>query len=160
MKLRARVDRLEREYPPPPPPTAQERREQRQWCRVTDRFYSILEQTLPLMSEAEQKQVTDSLKEFVEKRRGALDRWLSDLRMGRSRLPELPPETMKQVVLSWFHPDVDRAPVCNRCGLEYPDLKSPPTSTWKLLPGKVPFQGPPPWYDLPRIFDACPGCGA
>jgi hypothetical protein len=120
----------------------------------------MLEQTFPLLNEAEQDQVVDALSAYNDGRSSPLGRWLRDLRQGLSRLPELPSETMKRVVLSWFQPDVDGAPVCNRCGLEYPDLKSPPTSTWKLLPGKVPFQGPPPWYDLPRLFDACPCCGA
>jgi hypothetical protein len=33
-------------------------------------------------------------------------------------------------------------------------------SEWKLLPGKKPMKGPPPWYDLAYLFEACPGCGA
>jgi hypothetical protein len=44
--------------------------------------------------------------------------------------------------------------------LEYPCHRTPPLSAWKVLPGKVPLRGPPPWYDLPDFFDACPGCGA
>ena len=31
---------------------------------------------------------------------------------------------------------------------------------WKLLPGKRPPEGPPPWYDLPEFFPSCPHCGA
>jgi hypothetical protein len=55
---------------------------------------------------------------------------------------------------------VDNGQVCNVCGVEYPHLKRPPPGTWRALPGKVAFKDPPPWYDLPRAFDACPGCGA
>jgi hypothetical protein len=29
-----------------------------------------------------------------------------------------------------------------------------------VLPGKIPLQGPPPWYDLPEFFQVCPNCGA
>jgi hypothetical protein len=45
-------------------------------------------------------------------------------------------------------------------GLEYPHHRSPPLSTWKLLPGRRPFDGAPPWYDLPEFFASCPHCGA
>ena len=68
---------------------------------------------------------------------------------------------MKAVVLSWFHPTWTLSlTVCNQCGLQYPRLKTPPPHTWKVLPGKVPHVDPPPWYDLPEIFKACPHCGA
>jgi len=88
-------------------------------------------------------------------------RWLSDLCDGRSRLPALPPETMQALLLTWLSPEVNTyAIVCRQCGLEYPDHKSPPLSQWKLLPGKRPQEGPPPWYDLPCFFLVCPGCGA
>jgi hypothetical protein len=43
--------------------------------------------------------------------------------------------------------------------LEYPHRQMP-ISEWKVLPGKIPREGPPPWYDVPDFFRACPGCGA
>ncbi len=160
MRLRTRVHRLERLLPGPPPPTPEALREQRRWTEVVRRFVGGLERALPLLAESEQRAVQQALEDHAEGRGGALTRWLRDLRAGRCRLPGLAPEAMKALLLGWFHPDADSGMVCNQCGLEYPHRKSPPLGTWRLLPGKVPFRGPPPWYDLPRLFDACPGCGA
>jgi hypothetical protein len=90
-----------------------------------------------------------------------LDNWLRDPTDGRSRLPDLTAPVMKAVVLSWFHPDLDTfSYVCNHCGPQYPRLRAPPPNTWKVLPGKVPNVDPPPWYDLPELFKACPHCAA
>ena len=91
----------------------------------------------------------------------AFDGWLRDLQWGHSRLLEMTPAVMKELVLSWFHPDLDTfSSVCNQCGLQYPRLKTPPPHTWKVLPGKVPRVDPPSWYDLPEIFKVCLHCGA
>jgi hypothetical protein len=68
---------------------------------------------------------------------------------------------MKAVLLAWLSPECGCfARVCRQCGLESPCHKRPPLSEWKLLPGKVPLEGPSPWYDLPDFFEAGPGCGA
>jgi hypothetical protein len=67
---------------------------------------------------------------------------------------------MRALLLAWLLPGADGGMVCRRCGLEYPRHKAPPLSQWKLLPGRKPFEGPPPWYDLPELFAACPGFGA
>jgi hypothetical protein len=76
------------------------------------------------------------------------------------RLPELTPVAMKDLLLAWLAPEADGGMVCRQCGLECPKHKSPPLSEYKLLPGKTPFEVPPPWYDLPFLFAVCPGCGA
>ena len=54
----------------------------------------------------------------------------------------------------------DGGMVCQTCGLEHPRQYSPQLSEWKLLPGRRPFEGAPPWYDLPAFFRTCPHCGA
>src|SRR5262249_7332955 len=75
-------------------------------------------------------------------------------------LPELTPEVGKELLLAWLSPEVDGGIVCRQCGLEYPKHRHPPMNEWRVLPGKVPLQGPPPWYDLPEVFQTCPNCGA
>jgi hypothetical protein len=67
---------------------------------------------------------------------------------------------MKDLLLAWLSPEADGGMVYNRCGLEYPRHRTPPLSTWRLFPGKRWGEGPPPWYDLPELFQACPNCGA
>jgi hypothetical protein len=112
------------------------------------------------MSEVEQHQVVEALKASSEKCDGPLRRWVLNLQEGRCRLPELTPPVMKAVLFSWFRPGIDFEMTCNQCGLAYPHLDPGPTSSWRILPGRIPHQSPPPWYDLPRVFDACPNCGA
>jgi hypothetical protein len=160
VKVRARLARLERLSPPPPPRTLEERQEQRRWKKIADRLMRLLAQAVPLLNEAEQQQIVNALTEWLDERSGPFARWLRNLQEGWCRLPELNPLTTKVLLLSWFHPEIDCGTVCNLCGLEYPKLKYPPLGNWRVLPGKVPNQGPPPWYDLPRIFDVCPACGA
>jgi hypothetical protein len=71
------------------------------------------------------------------------------------------PEATESVMLAWLSPECDTsARVCRECGLEYPERKKPPTSEWKVLPGKMPYVGEPPWFDLPDFFSSCPGFGA
>jgi hypothetical protein len=51
--------------------------------------------------------------------------------------------------------------LCPATGLRVPRVgKQDGTHPWKVLPGKTPLVGPPPWYDVPEFFAACPGCGA
>jgi hypothetical protein len=129
--------------------------------RQFDRLGELLEAALALMSEEEGQRVVDALEQFNDRQAGPFAGWFRDLAKERCRLPDLAPTAMKAVLLAWLSPECDSiARVCRQCGLEYPDHKRPPLSEWKLLPGKVPQQGPPPWYDLPDFFDACPGCGA
>jgi hypothetical protein len=152
MTLRTRVGRLERRLPPPPEP-APRRRQDRRWRRVAGRFDDLLKAAWPLLDEAEQGRVADALWADCERERGPLDRWLEDLRAGRSRLPELDPPVMRDVLLAWLHPDVGQPMVCNGCGLEYPRLRRPGPGSPAAPVSVAPYQ-------VLRLFDACPVCGA
>src|SRR4051812_27926188 len=113
------------------------------------------------MAAPERELVSRAVEQLADGFAGPLGDWLRDLCDGKSRLPALPPETMKTLLLAWLSPDVDScAIVCRQCGLEYPHHQSPPLNQWKLLPGRRWGEGPPPWYDLPCFFTVCPGCGA
>jgi hypothetical protein len=100
--------------------------------------------------------VHEGLRQWQEEGGGPYFTWFRDLGWGRCRLPELPAMVMKDLLLSWLSPEVDGGMVCRQCGLEYPHHRTPPLREWKLLPGKTPGEGPPPWYDLPEFFRACP----
>jgi hypothetical protein len=94
-----------------------------------------------------------------------LNRWLFSVVCFRSRLPpEMAQDTMARLVAVYTEQaekvDSCGACVCAGCGLLRPRHKSPPLSEWKVLPGKVPGVGSPPWSDLPEFFDRCPHCGA
>jgi hypothetical protein len=143
----------------PPLPEDKERRQRvkRQFARLAD----LLEAAAALMSEEQGQRVLAALDLFNDRQDGPYADWFRDLARGRCRLPDMTPAAMKAVLLAWLSPECDCfARVCRQCGLEYPCHKRLPLSEWKVLPGKVPQQGPPPWYDLPDFFDACPGCGA
>ncbi len=157
--LRRRLDRLERRLPLPPPTRPGEELRQRRWEAVAERWLRLAEGALALLDAAEQQRVEEAAARLGEEC-GPYADWLRNLRQGWCRLPELPPEAMTGLLLAWLHPQAEGGIVCQGCGLEYPRHKAPPLSEWKLLPGRVPQQGPPPWYDLPRLFPACPGCGA
>jgi hypothetical protein len=161
MRVRSKLERLERQLPPPPPPSPEERRRQRRWRKISRRFLVLVGQADAVMTEGERAAFETILDKCGDEGDQPLDSWLQDLMAGRSRLPELAAPVMKAVVLSWFQPDLDTfSYVCNQCGLQYPRLKAPPPHTWKVLPGKVPNVDPPPWYDLPELFKACPHCAA
>jgi hypothetical protein len=157
--LRRRLDDLEQSCPSVPHPSPEDRARQRRWEAAVGRWERQAEAAWPLLSPAEQEQVERALRQLVDESAGPLWDWLRDLREGCCRLPQLPPETTRALLLAWLSPEADGGMVCRACGLEYPRHKSPPLSQWKLLPGKRPLQGPPPWYDLPEFFMACPGCG-
>jgi hypothetical protein len=160
MRLRSRVVRLERFLPPRPASAAEDLKRQRRWHQVVDRWERLLRGAEPLLSAAEQEHVDLALKALVDNCGGPCADWLRDLRDGWCRLPELSPKAMKELLLAWLSPQADGGQVCCRCGLEYPRHQIPPLRAWKLLPGKKPLEGPPPWYDLPMLFSVCPGCGA
>jgi hypothetical protein len=46
---------------------------------------------------------------------------------------------------------------CPATGLWVP---RPKQKTWRVIPGKVPCEGPGPWYFGDEFFETCPGCGA
>jgi hypothetical protein len=157
--LRRRLDRLEQKLLPAPPPLSPA--EARRLRRDEARLDKLLQAVQPLLDPAEAAQVREALDLWDRDARGPFSTWFRDLTEGRSTLPSLTPEAMKAVLLAWLSPERDNlARVCRQCGLEYPDHKKPPVAEWKLLPGKRPLVGEPPWYDLPDFFAACPGCGA
>jgi hypothetical protein len=161
MSVRTRVVRLERHFPPPAPPSPEELQRQRRWRKISRRYLRLVGQADAVMTEDERAAIEAILDKCGDEGGQPMDNWLRDLMDGRSRLPELTAPVMKALVMGWFHPEVDTfSYVCNQCGLQYPRLKAPPQHTWKVLPGKVPNVDPPPWYDLPELFNACPHCGA
>jgi hypothetical protein len=92
------------------------------------------------------------------------EEWLHDLCELRSRVPpDISPEKLRSVVdvfLSRREQIDSHFGICPATGLRLPRVKSSPGRDWKVLPGKTPLVGPPPWYDCPEFFDSCPGCGA
>ena len=89
--------------------------------------------------------------------------WVMNLADLDCRLPpDLKPQTMGAVLEVFLHQfDLmdTSTEVCTACGLRLPTHKSPPYNEWRLLPGKTPMVGDPPWYDLPEFFRGCPHCG-
>jgi hypothetical protein len=160
MRLKARVAQLEKKLPAPLPADPMARQRRRRLRLVEKRLGCLLQGALQIMSAAEQDRVTEALQQWLEKQQGPFSHWFNDLAYGNCRLPELPAPVMKDLLLAWLSGDVDDfAPVCRQCGLEYPHRR-PPMTEWKLLPGKRPFEDPPPWYDLSAFFQCCPLCGA
>jgi hypothetical protein len=159
MKLRGRLDRVERQLPAPPEPTPRDRRLDRRWQAVAGRLIDLLQHAAELMNESEFRQAEDALTAYVNGTRGPLDRWLDDLRAGRSRLPELTPPAMKDLLSGWLHPQAGQPMVCNGCGLEYPRLRRPGAPNAARPANLLPAASTVP-YQVARLFDACPGCGA
>jgi hypothetical protein len=159
MKLQRRLARLEQIWPAPPPPSKGDLARKKRWENVAERWCGLLGKAHKLLNNSEREQVEVALKQILDGFQGPYGNWLINLREGRCRLPEIAPTAMKALLLAWLSPEVDCGMVCCECGLEYPQHKAP-LQEWKLFPGKVPFQSPSPWYDLPRLFAACPGCGA
>ena len=161
MRLKARVAQLEKKLPAPPPADPMARQRRRRLRLVEKRLGRLLQEAWQIMSAAEQDRVAEALQQWLEKQQGPFSHWFHDLVHGNCRLPEVPAPVMKDLLLAWLSGDVhDCAPVCQQCGLEYPDRRQPPLTEWKSIPGKRPFQDPPPWYDLPVFFQCCPSCGA
>ena len=160
MRWQRRLVRLEQLWPAPPPPSKEDLRRKKRWISVVQRFGRLLGQAAKLMTVSEQERVGLDLDQIVTGFSGPFANWLTNLREGMCRLPELTSSAMKEVLLALLSPEADQGMVCRQCGLEYPQHKDPPLSQWKLLPGRQPMEGPSPWYDLPYLFAACPGCGA
>jgi hypothetical protein len=135
MKMKRRVERLERAVPPQPP---DETLQLKRWAKVLDRFVRLVEQAATLVSPDEEQRVAQALGDLIDGngRRGPYAGWLRDLQDGWCRLPNLPPATMKDLLVAWSSPGVSGGVVCQSCGLEYPHQNYRP-----LLP-------------------ACPGCAS
>jgi hypothetical protein len=160
MSLRRRLARLERLLPLPPPPSPEELLREERWKQIAARWMNFFEQAAPLLTDPQYAQANQGLQQLKEACDGPFGPWLRDLSRGWCRLPKLTPEAMKDLLLAWLSPEATRGQICRQCGLEYPLPRLPPSSEWKLLPGKRPMEGHPPWYDLPEFFQECPGCGA
>ena len=158
-RWRTRLAELERCLPKPlllEDPQREKRR-----LLVGQRLVRLCEQACELMTQEEQIDVAEGFKQWAEAVGGPYRWWFRDLFQGRCRLPELAPATMKELLVTWLSPDCDpMTQVCRGCGLLYPHPRLSSLRDLKLLPGKVPLVGPPPWYDFPVYFPSCPGCGA
>jgi hypothetical protein len=133
---------------------------QRRWEEIINRLTKTIIAALPLLTEDQQEQVVRAFEQVGDLFEGPFGTWHSHLSRGWCRMPELSPEVGKELLLAWLSPQVDGSMVCGQCGLEYPKHRHPPMSEWRVLPCKIPLQGPPPWYDLPEFFQACPNCHA
>jgi hypothetical protein len=160
MRLQRRVARLEQLLPATQALMPDDPLREKRLQFVSQRMDRLVARAEELMSAAEREQVRLASEQLRDNFDGPYGDWLSHLREGMCRLPDVSPAAMKDLLLAWLKPEADRGMVCNQCGLEYPQHRSPPLSEYRLLPGKTPFEGPPPWYDMPRLFPACPGCGA
>jgi hypothetical protein len=162
MNLRTRVANLEKLRPPPPPPPPPDPEVQQRMKR----FKRIHKQFVRLAGEAERLMTCEEIHQLygeMEKERSSILLWLDDLLLGRCRLPsDLSAEVMKALLLAYASPHCDDQLryVCIRCGMEYPHAKKSFPGERKLLPGKVPYEGPPPWFAEPDFFTGCPSCGA
>jgi hypothetical protein len=92
------------------------------------RLGRLLDRAWPLLTEAEQGQVSEALERLSEVEGGPYAIWLRDLRNGRCRLPDLPAAVMKELLLAWLSPEAEGGMVCQGCGLEYPRHEAPPLS--------------------------------
>jgi hypothetical protein len=144
----------------------QERRHATKVRKLLDRFSAILDAAWPHLAEEDQSTLEAAMQAVADDPK-ALDHWplltwMDSVRSGTSRLPELSAEVSAALIRAWLSSELDeRQWTCKQCGLLRPCRKQPPMNTWKLLPGRYPLKGPPPWYDLPPDFFAvCPACGA
>lgn len=162
MSLKTRVARLQNLCPAPPAPDPDEKLRVERYLKIYKRFVRLVDEAEILMTAEERQRLSEAIPKLLEAH-SPLALWESDLMQGHCRLPpEISAPVVKDLLLAWASPDCDDQHrfVCLRCGMEYPHRKTPPSSQWKLLPGKVHGQGEPPWYDLPVFFRICPNCGA
>ena len=153
--LARRLAKLEALVPPLPSPEVQLRYEQ---C---DRLFALWDRLVaaawPLMTPEEQGRVHQGIKQLHE---GALEpygAWFTSLVEGWSRLPELTPQVMKDLLVIWVYHTVAGAFVCLDCGLEYPFRQ------WPRLSGPGVWLEPPGGHaatPLPEFFTTCPHCGS
>jgi hypothetical protein len=159
--LKHRLDRLDALIPKPPEPPPEVGEHWRRVKKVWNVMLRVLSDAWLLLSDEEQQAIMKAWENWLDNRTGKFADWLRSLQQGTSRMSKLAPGPMAAVCRAWLSPELGcYVHVCRQCGLATPDHKAPPTSEWKLLPGRVQGVGPPPWYDLPRFFDACPHCGA
>jgi hypothetical protein len=100
---------------------------------------------------------------YEAQRWGWLHGWLIAATRLECRLPpDVAPDALGRVIRVYLERYTEVAipgrDVCSGCGLERP-RRHVPMDQWKVLPGKVPGEGPPPWYEHQDFFPACPHCG-
>jgi hypothetical protein len=118
MTMRRRLTRLEALLPPPPSPELLLRMQR---CDpIFDRWDLLGAAAFELMCPDEQGQVLKAVQQLHDTCLGPYGTWFWNLCEGRCRLPELPPQVMKDLLLAWLSPDVASGYVCERCGLLYP----------------------------------------
>jgi hypothetical protein len=159
MTLRSRVDRVERQLRAPPALAPRDRQLVRRRRAVARRLSDLVRGATALMGESEGRRVNDALESYLSGTRAPLDRWLDDLHAGHCRLPALTPAVMKELLLAWLHRLVGQPMVCDQCGLEYPRLRRPGLPAAPRLVDPLPPASAF-GYQVARLFDACPACGA
>jgi hypothetical protein len=81
------------------------------------RLGRLLDWAWPLLTEAQQERVGESLGRLREDDGGPYKGWVRSLRDDWCRLPELPATAMKELLLAWLSPEADGGMVCQGCGL-------------------------------------------
>ncbi|MBX9681830.1 MAG: hypothetical protein K2X38_23980 [Gemmataceae bacterium] len=161
LSFKHRLDRLDALLPKPPEPPPEVDEYWRRVKKVWNLNLRLLHGAWLLLSEEERQAIVKAWESWLDNRTGMLAGWLGSLEHGTSRMPKFAPQPMAAICHAWLSPEVGyNVNVRRQCGLATPEQKAPPLSEWKLLPGHIQGVGPPPWYDLPRFFDACPHCGA
>ena len=155
MKLKNRLQRLERVVPPPSPEVV---RRQQQCDPIFDRWDQLLVAAWPLLSPDEKGRVNEALAQLHERHAGPYAIWFNGLLLGWSRLPPLAPPVMKDLLLTWLQPGVATGFACRGCGLKYAFRYWPQPAGAKSFQVWPQGQGPPP--RAPEFFAACPHCGA
>ena len=95
MSLKSRVARLEKRMPPPPPPPEgcdpRIKQFKKRLQQVENRLVCLVDNALPLLTEAERGLVEAALRQWETEQKGPYSHWFHDLASGICRLPELPP---------------------------------------------------------------------
>jgi hypothetical protein len=152
--LTRRLARLEARLPPPPSP---ELLRQLELCApLFDRWDRLGAAAFALMTPDEQIRVHQGVKELHEGPLNNYGDWVASLCLGLSRLPELAPEVMKDLLVIRVFNEVAGSFVCVDCGLEYPFRQWPedPDSQLWLEPPRGHSDAVP-----PEFYPACPHCG-
>ena len=108
------------------------------------------------MNPEEQVRVHEGIKELHEGPLNTYGDWFASLCLGLSRLPELAPEVMKDLLVVRVFHEVAGSYVCTDCGLEYPFRQWPEDTDSQL------WLEPPRGHgdaDPPEFYAACPHCG-
>ena len=143
MRIRNRIEQLEKTLPPPPPSADIDDRLVKRCGAIFKRLFRLVKTASELMTEDEIIQVAEAWQQCLYHRTGPLQKWFGDLLNGKCRLPEITPQAMKDLLLAWLSPECDSfACLCLQCGMEYPHARL-----------SLAYKGPP-------FFTSCPGCGA